>query len=272
MLYLVGLGLGTEEDITVRGLKAVQSCEKVFLEMYTSILCVDKERLEKFYGKEVIIADRDMVETQSDFILDSAMNGKNVAFLVVGDPFCATTHTDLLVRAAKEKKIPVKAIHNASIMNAVAACGLQLYTFGQTVSIPFFEENWRPDSFYDKIKVNLSHGFHSLCLLDIKVKERSIEALMRGLDVFEPPRFMTVNQALEQLMEIEQKRGEGVLSENTKVVGLARIGQDDQKIAVGTIAELLKEDFGAPLHSLVIVGETHPMEDEVLDFYSFNQS
>ena len=50
-------------------------------------------------------------------------------------------------------------------MNAIAIVGLQLYNFGQTVSIPFFEENWRPESFYDKIKVNKQHGFHTLCLL-----------------------------------------------------------------------------------------------------------
>jgi diphthine synthase len=86
MLYLIGLGLGGEEDITVRGLKAVQSCDKIFLEHYTSILGVSKENLEKFYGKQVILADRDMVESQSDFILDGAQE-KNVAFLVVGDPY-----------------------------------------------------------------------------------------------------------------------------------------------------------------------------------------
>lgn len=45
MLYLVGLGLGDHRDITVRGLEAVRSCDKVFLENYTSILGVDKAKL-----------------------------------------------------------------------------------------------------------------------------------------------------------------------------------------------------------------------------------
>jgi diphthine methyl ester synthase len=45
-------------------------------------------------------------------------------------------------------------IHNASVMGAIASCGLQLYQFGQTVSVPFFDGSWRPDSFYDKIKYN----------------------------------------------------------------------------------------------------------------------
>ncbi len=50
-------------------------------------------------------------------------------------------------------------------MNAVAACGLQLYNFGRTVSICFFTEEWRPDSFYEKILENSSIGLHTLCLL-----------------------------------------------------------------------------------------------------------
>lgn len=127
-----------------------------------------------------------MVESNSNEILrDSDIT--DVAFLVVGDPFAsvshciiysfnsldimahcycrATTHIDLLMRAACDQGIKVKAIHNASIMNAVAACGLQLYQFGQTVSIPFFQDNWRPDSFYEKIKINQNNGFHTLCLL-----------------------------------------------------------------------------------------------------------
>jgi hypothetical protein len=131
----------------------------------------------------------------------------DVAFLVVGDPFGATTHTgahmlpseaeqstpvalvrpvtschicfhrrhpsfplcltplspaaaifciphcrrpaDLQIRA-RERGIPVSVIHNASVMNAVGACGLQLYRFGEAVSICFFTDTWRPDSFYDR--------------------------------------------------------------------------------------------------------------------------
>lgn len=108
-----------------------------------------------------------MVELEADEMLNGAKDG-NVAFLVVGDPFGATTHTDLVIRA-KERDIPTKIIHNASVMNAIGCNGLQLYSYGQTVSIVFFTESWRPDSFYDKIKMNRDLGLHTLCLLDIKV-------------------------------------------------------------------------------------------------------
>ena len=59
----------------------------------------------------------------------------------------------------------MKVIHNASIINAVSSCGLQLYNFGQVVSLPFFTETWRPTSFYGKIKENADLGLHTLVLL-----------------------------------------------------------------------------------------------------------
>jgi len=45
MLYFIGLGLGDEKDITLRGLEAVRRCSHVFLESYTSLLGVDKDAL-----------------------------------------------------------------------------------------------------------------------------------------------------------------------------------------------------------------------------------
>lgn len=57
VLFVIGLGLGDEKDITVRGLEYVQSCEMLFLEHYTSILPgVDVKRLEQFYGKTITLA------------------------------------------------------------------------------------------------------------------------------------------------------------------------------------------------------------------------
>ncbi|KAF3942285.1 hypothetical protein ABW19_dt0204451 [Dactylella cylindrospora] len=207
MLYFVGLGLSDETDITVKGLDVVKKAERVYLEAYTSILMVSQSKLEEFYGRQVIVADRELVESSSDSILDGA-DSKDVAFLVVGDPFGATTHMDLLLRA-RELGIQVKTIHNASIMNAVGACGLQLYNFGQTVSMVFFTETWKPASFYDKIKENVDIGLHTLVLLDIKVKEQSEENMARGRRIYEPPRYMTVAQCAKQMLETEVTRAQG---------------------------------------------------------------
>uniref|UniRef100_A0A6I8NHU1 diphthine methyl ester synthase n=1 Tax=Ornithorhynchus anatinus TaxID=9258 RepID=A0A6I8NHU1_ORNAN len=89
MLYLVGLGLGDARDITVKGLQVVQRCSRVYLEAYTSILTVGKETLEDFYGRKLILADRETVEQEADHILKDA-DVSDVAFLVVGDPFGCT--------------------------------------------------------------------------------------------------------------------------------------------------------------------------------------
>uniref|UniRef100_A0A6N2KMW5 diphthine methyl ester synthase n=1 Tax=Salix viminalis TaxID=40686 RepID=A0A6N2KMW5_SALVM len=270
MLYLIGLVLGDEKDITLRGLEAVKKCEKVYMEAYTSLLSFGLSTdglstLEKLYGKPITIADREMVEEKVDSVLSEATSF-DVAFLVVGDPFGATTHTDLVVRA-KELGVEVKVVHNASVMNAVGICGLQLYRYGETISIPFFTDTWKPDSFYEKIPRNRELGLHTLCLLDIKVKEPTWESLCRGKKLYEPPRFMTINTAIEQLLEIEQNRGESAYNEDTNCVGLARLGSEDQKIVAGSMRQLLAVDFGAPLHCLVVVGTTHPLEEEMLSVF-----
>ena len=59
-------------------------------------------------------------------------------------------------------------------MNAIGCCGLQLYHFGETVSIPFWNESWKPDSFVDKIESNLQRGLHTLCLLGMLNKSKYI--------------------------------------------------------------------------------------------------
>ena len=84
----------------------------------------------------------------------------------------------MLLRA-RALGIRTQIVHNASILNAAGACGLKLYNFGQTVSLVFFTETWKPDSFYDRIKENADLGMHTLVLLDIKVKEQSEENLAR---------------------------------------------------------------------------------------------
>jgi diphthine synthase len=250
MLYLIGLGLCDEKDITVKGLEAVKKCKRVYLEDYTSLMQSPVKTLEKFYGKKIILADRKMVEQNSDEILNNA-NKEDVALLVVGDPMGATTHVDFILRA-KEKKVPVKIIHNTSIINAVGITGLQLYKFGMTTSIVFKENNWMPETPYSAIKMNKVNGLHTLCLLDIKKDEN---------------RFMTVNEALDILLELEDKRKEKIVTDRTLAIGCARIGSDKQLIKFGKVKDLKSVDFGKPPHCLIIPGRLHFMEEEALKLF-----
>ena len=157
-LYLIGLGLYDEKDITIRGFEAIESCDTIYLEHYTSILSIDKDKLEAFYGSPVTLAPRDLVESRAEELLLKPAKDKNVALLVVGDVFGATTHTDLMLRA-KEMGVEVVVIFNASIMNAIGITGLELYKFGKTTSIVFLDDNWLPQTPYDVIKQNkLEYG------------------------------------------------------------------------------------------------------------------
>ena len=54
-------------------------------------------------------------------------------------------------------------------------------------------------------------------------------------------------------------------------MGFARLGSEDQIIVAGSMKQLLTVDFGAPLHCLVVVGETHPVEEEMLGFYTIKE-
>eukprot|EP01016_Furgasonia_blochmanni_P009462 TRINITY_DN13920_c0_g2_i1.p1 TRINITY_DN13920_c0_g2~~TRINITY_DN13920_c0_g2_i1.p1 ORF type:complete len:357 (-),score=94.89 TRINITY_DN13920_c0_g2_i1:489-1559(-) len=274
VFYIIGLGLGDEKDISVKGLEAIRSCDAIYLESYTSILGVNKEKLEAFYGKPIIDADRECVEETFDSILDEIKKNedKNAALLVIGDPFCATTHSDLFLRAI-QRNLKVEVIHNASIVNAVGACGMQVYRFGEIVTLPFFTEKWRPYSFYEKILKNREMGLHTLCLLDIKTKERNIENLMKGKRVYEPPRFMSCKVAVEQLLECEDNMKKNAFSRTTKCIGLARIGMDGQRIAAGNMEDFLEKiDMGPPLHSFVICSEDlHIIEKEMFEYYGYEK-
>jgi len=152
-------------------------------------------------------------------------------------------------------------------MSAIGATGLQLYNFGQTVSMVFFLDNWKPSSFYDRIAENRQIGLHTLVLLDIKVKEQSIENMARGRKIYEPARYMTVAQCASQMLETEETRAQGIYGPHSLAVGVARIGASDQRIVAGTLSELSEVDMGPPLHSLILLGRrTHDLErDSIRD-------
>jgi len=246
-LYFIGLGLCDETDITLKGLEAVKKCDYVYLERYTSVLQCPIETLEKLYHKKIILADREMVEKKADLILEHALTS-DVAFLVVGDIFGATTHTDLMLRA-KEKNVECEYIHNVSIINAVGIVGLELYKYGKITSIPFSTESFMPETPYDVIKMNRKEGLHALVLLDLRPDEQ---------------RFMTVNHAIQYLLHIEHNRKENVFTEDTLCIGCARIGCKDFKIKVGKAKDLMNEDFGKPLHCIIIPGTMHFVEEEAI--------
>lgn len=247
MLYMIGIGLNDAKDITVKGLEAVKECDAVYLESYTSLLQSSKVELEKFYGKKIILADRDLVEKKAEETILKDAKTKNTAFLVIGDVFGATTHTDLKLRAIGAG-IKVKVIHNASILNAVGITGLELYKFGKVTSIPFNSKD--VEAPYDVLKGNKKLGLHTLFLLDLKPKEK---------------KFMAIKEAIEYLLKVEKKNSKKIFLEETNCVGCARLGSENPTIKFGYAKELLKQDFGNPPFCLIVPGDLHFMEEEALE-------
>ncbi len=247
-LYLIGIGLSDEKDITLKGLELVKASEVVYLENYTSLLSVNLEKLEQLYDKKIILADRETVEKKAEDTILKDAKEKNTAFLVVGDPFAATTHFDLLNRA-KKAGIKTKIVHNASVLTAIAVTGLQLYKFGKTTSLPFASKGFEPETHYDVLKDNAELDLHTLILLDLNPSEK---------------RFMSINYAIKNLLEIEDKRKEGVFDKDTLCIACSNLGSEKQIIRAGKASDLINSDFGKGLQCLIIPGEIHFAEQEAV--------
>ena len=248
-LTFIGLGLFDEKDISIKGLEEIKKSDKVFAEFYTAKLVgTDIEKLENMFGKKIKILNREETE-KGDIVINSALN-HDVAFLTAGDSMTATTHVDLRLRAIK-KGIETRVIPGSSIVTAVSGLlGLQNYKFGRTTTLAYPEKNYFPTSPYDVIKDNKKMGLHTLVLLDIQADNNS---------------YMTANEGIKLLLEMEEKKEGKILSKDNLVCVVARAGSNNPVVFAGGFKELSNKDFGPPLHTLVVPGKLHFMEVEALE-------
>ena len=247
-LVFIGLGLQDEKGISLHGLEETRKADNVFIERYTSLMPgFSLSHLEQLIGKHIFEVTRyELEEGNGTKILDAARKGKAV-FLIPGDPFIATTHVTLRIDAQKHG-IKTRVIHGASILSAIVGLsGLHNYKFGKTVTIPF-KENFS-ETPYNVIAQNKQQGLHTLCLLDIKPEEN---------------RFLLINEALRQLLDMEEIREQNIITPSTLALGLARAGSDTPTLKADYIPALAKFDFGAPPQTLIFPGNLHFMETEAL--------
>jgi len=243
MLLLVGLGLDVG-DFTVKALDALKTADVIYYEDYTSPIPYEViDYIRKLLpGKTIERLERPDLEERALEKLVKPAKSRNVAVLVSGDPFSATTHTSVFLDAMQEK-VECRIHHAPSILTAVSECGLQLYKFGRTVTLP--SSGGCPKSVYEFIVGNKDAGLHTLVLLDVG---------------------MSVVAALRALLEADRGR---VFSD---VVVLARAGTLTQKIFLGSLNEVLKRhedsDFGPPPHCIAILGDLHFCEREFLEAVS----
>jgi len=244
ILKLVGTGLNPWE-ITRGAIEEAVKCSSIFWENYTSIAPgLSLEVMKSLFGPGIVPLDRSQVEDGS-VILDQLANG-DVALLVLGDPMISTTHVSLRVQAATmghESRI----IHASSILSAAMGESCLMATkFGRMATISFH----RSKQPYDVLFQNLSHGLHTLFLLDIDI---------------EGDKYMTVGDALRTLRILEKESRKGVVNDEMLVIGLARVSMPDQVIRAGSLRVVSELEFGNPPHCLIVPGKLHFAESEAIN-------
>jgi diphthine synthase len=235
MLYLIGLGLHDEEDLSLKAIDALKKCDSIFCELYTNKWHGNLNKIEDMTGKKIQVLPREKVE--SDFIVNESKN-KVVALLIPGDPLTATTHIELLIEA-KKQKINFQIIHSSSIYTAVAESGLMIYKFGRTTTLAYPEKDYEPKSPYEVVKENKKASMHTLVLLDIK-EDKS----------------MTVKDGVELLLKNK------AIGKNEKIVACCELGSKHQVIRYDSASNLVK-DLPVPA-VLIIPGRLNFKEEEAL--------
>ncbi len=236
MLYIIGLGLNVD-GISKYGLEVVKRCKKVYLENYTVDFPYSEDEFKNIIGRKIFSADREFVESLK--IIDEAKK-MDVALLVYGSPLTATTHISL-IQEAKISGIRYKIIYNASILDAVAETGLQVYKFGKIASMPKWdkERNFIPDSFMKIVQQNQSINAHSLILIDPELE------------------FQDALEELEKSSEKEKIKLKKI------VVGQA-LGTKYKKIYYDYANKLKDEKIKSP-YCIILPSKLHFVEKEVLE-------
>lgn len=235
MLYLIGLGLN-EKSLSKEAIELIKRCKKVYLENYTVDFPYTHQALIDEIGKKFVEADREKVEGLE--IVDEAKK-MDVALLVYGSPLTATTHITLIEEAILSG-VKYRVMNNASVLDAVAETGLQLYKFGKITSMPYWKQSYEPDSFMEIVKENQSIKAHTLLLIDI------------GLEI---------RKAIQQL-EKAAKNHEVKLN---KLLVCQALGTKKQKILYKDIEEIKEFSGVQKPYCIIIPGELHFMEKKMLE-------
>jgi len=240
MLYLIGLGVWNEKDVSLRGIDICKRADSIYCELYTSHWGGDLDKLSKIIGKKIRKLERKHVEEGSDKLLEESKS-RSVVLLVPGDPLIATTHVHLILEA-KKKGISVEIVHSSSIYTTVARTGLQIYKFGKTGTIITPKKGYDSRGFYDIISENLSKGMHTLLLLD---------------------RDMGTRRGLEILNRIESKKRKKLLR-GKKIVLCSRLSSEHERIVYGSFENLMGKDLPEP-GVIIVPGKLHFLEKEFLE-------
>jgi diphthine synthase len=232
-------------------IKVLNSCNRIYLERFTSPISDNFINvLKSTLGpeKKIEIVKRWFVEDGRQ-ILDESKT-LNVGLVSYGDPTIATTFTELRIRAMKNN-IEVKVVHAASgITSLVGECGLQVYKIGKLVTM--MEEKQSAISVYSTIFGNLNLNCHTIILTEYRQDEDGSEF------------FLKPNYVMSKLLEIEKDITYEIVSEDSFLIVVSRIGTDHQKIVSGKIKSLIDLEYGRGQHSIIFPAKFHFTEEEAI--------
>ncbi|MBI4448120.1 hypothetical protein HY643_04010 [Candidatus Woesearchaeota archaeon] len=79
---------------------------------------------------------------------------------------------------------------------------------------------------------------------------------------------MTIKEAINFLLSIENKKKQKIFTEKTKCVGCAQLGSKEAIIKYGTAKQLNEEKFDKLPQCLIIPAKLHFVEEEDLEIYN----
>lgn len=264
-LWFVGTGVSGAASLSAAGREAISGAAAVYVEQFTSPWPAGAEdEVARLAGAgRVVRAKRWMIEDGAE-ILRRAESGEDVAVVSYGDPYAATTHTELRVRAARAG-VRTRTAHAASALTAIVGeCGLHHYKVGRIATVMRSAAGAGEGAFgepaagaaaaastYRLLRANIQEGCHTILLLEYDEDGGGF--------------FMGPRQAMDMLEEADRgQQWRGAFDGSTYVAVASRVGLPGQAVAAGRVGSVRGMDFGSPPHAIVVPGSLHFTEADAL--------
>ncbi len=245
MFYLIGLGVGPA-FVTERAVEVLREVDCLFYEDYTGP--VDLGVLSRLArAAPVRLSRRDLEEESGEKILRCLTEGKKTALVSAGDPHIATTHS-ALVSLIKARGHGVEIVPGVSIVCAAFSVScLSIYRLGGVATVTYPRGGVYSSRPYEVAERNLSRGFHTLLLLDVR----------------ESGGFMPPSDAARVLLELERREGRNVFTPEREVIVVYRVGWGGG-VVYSTLGEIASSRIEPPA-VLIIPAKLNPVERECLE-------
>lgn len=182
-LYIIGIGPGDPELLTLKGLKMINTCpclcvprgkeegESIALSIVKQVISLENKRIIELYFPMKRDIDQELDKSAS-MVINELNNGTNVAFITLGDPTIYSTAFYLYERLKKiDAQVKIEVIPAVSSISAAASkLGIALAMADEKIAI-------LPANYLDNLSATLS-AFDTVVLMKVnKVFNRIVRAL-----------------------------------------------------------------------------------------------